>query len=60
MKKPLAPWPFTGRLHTEGAELQVIHVHEKWVDLVWVDIKRDNQVYLSTLPFDKYQKDDSI
>lgn len=55
--KPPSGWPFTGRTHPEGATLQVINIHAKWADLVWLNPKGE-QVYLSTLSLDKVPKAD--
>lgn len=67
MNKPPTPWPFTGgwpkdkrRQFPDGSELRVIHIHPKWADLMWFDPTRKLEVYLSTLPFDKYQNIDMV
>lgn len=34
----------------EGAELREVVIHEKWVDLTWVDVTRGVLVYIATRP----------
>ena len=43
-------WPDTGRKIPAGATTEVHNMHESWLDLVYMDERRDVWVYISTIP----------